>query len=128
MLPVTMWTAVAVTILLLVLTARVIRLRFSAQVLIGDGDHPLLAAAVRGHGNLIEYAPLALILIGLLELAGAARGPLIALAATFVVARVLHAIAFTRPAGPPEASRSLGMVGTLGTLTIGAAWLAVLAA
>ena len=70
---------------------------------------------------------LALILIGLLELAGASRGPLIALAATFVVARVLHAIAFGSPAGPPTATRSLGVVGTMGVLAVGAGWLAVVA-
>ena len=126
--PVTIWTAVAVTMLVLVLTVRVIRLRMAGRVSIGDGDDAVLAAAIRGHGNLIEYAPLALILIGLLEISGAARGPLIGLAATFVVARVLHAIAFGRPAGPPTASRSLGVVGTLGTLAVGAGWLAVLAA
>lgn len=128
MLTVTSWTAVAVTILLLVLSARVIRLRMTGRVSIGDGADPLLAAAIRGHGNLAEYAPLFLILLGLLETAGAARTPLIALAATFVVARVLHAAAFGKPAGSPTAARLLGVVGTLGTLAAGAGWLAVLAA
>lgn len=127
MLVVTSWTAVAVTILLVGMTFRVIQLRMAGRVSIGDGANPMLAAAVRGHGNLAEYAPLALILIGLLEAAGATRGPLTALAATFVVARILHAIAFGKPAGPPTATRTLGMVGTLGTLTAGAVWLALLA-
>ena len=128
MLRITIWTTVAVTVLLLVLSARVIRLRMAGRVSIGDGGDPVLAAAMRGHGNLVEYAPLALIIIGLLESAGATRAPLIALATTFIAARCLHAFAFARPAGPPSAARSLGVVGTLGTLAIGAGWLAVLAA
>lgn len=128
MLRVTIWATIAIAIMLLVLSMRVIQLRLAGKVSLGDGNDPTLAAAIRAQGNLTEYAPLVLIVIGLLELAGAGGAPLIALAVTFVAARILHAVALSSPAGPPSLSRTLGMVGTFGTLTAGAIWLGVLAA
>ena len=122
-----MLTAAALTLLLMLLTFRVIQLRFATKILLGDGGDPLLAAAIRGHGNLTEYAPMALILIGLLEFAGAAMTPLAWLAGIFVAARVAHASGFLRRADVPELLRAVGTIATNGCLIIAAGWAVALA-
>ena len=45
--------------------------RVRSKVDFGDGDVPALRQALRAHGNFVEQAPIALILIGCAEAAGA---------------------------------------------------------
>ena len=54
-----------------------------------------LERAIRGHGNLIEYAPLFLILMLLLELTGASETLLYICGTVFTVGRFMHGIAFS---------------------------------
>ena len=54
-----------------------------------------LERAIRGHGNLIEYAPLFLILMLLLELTGASETFLYICGTVFTVGRFMHGIAFS---------------------------------
>ena len=49
----------------------VIRIRRAKRVPLGDGGHPELQAAIRAQGNAVEYIPITLILLVLLELNGA---------------------------------------------------------
>ncbi len=58
----------------------------------GDGGDLLLRRCIRAHGNFIEYAPLALLCTALLEVQGAPRTLVVALAASFVGARLVHAL------------------------------------
>jgi uncharacterized membrane protein YecN with MAPEG domain len=51
-----------------------------------------LLFAVRTHGNFIEYTPIFLILLGLLEYSGGNRTVLMVLAGLFIVARPLHVL------------------------------------
>ena len=51
--------------------------------------------AIRGHGNLIEYAPLFLILMLLLELTGASETFLYICGTVFTIGRFMHGIAFS---------------------------------
>ena len=51
-----------------------------------------LRRRIRAHGNFIEYAPTALIAVGLVEFGGAAQFLVIGLAAAFFFSRALHAI------------------------------------
>ncbi len=63
--------AALAAVILIVLSLRVIGARRSRRVAIGDGADEDLARRIRAHGNFTEYAPLALVLILLLELGGA---------------------------------------------------------
>src|SRR5204862_7541988 len=63
----------------------------------GDGGDPALQRRIRAHGNFIEYVPLILIMMGMLELSRYSVYLLHALGITLVVARLLHgyALSFT---------------------------------
>ncbi len=99
-------------LLLLILSGRVVYLRRTLLVGLGAGEHRDLEKAIRAHGNLIEYAPFALILMLLLELNGAPAWQLHVLGATLVVSRHLHAWGLSRHSGT-SFGRLLGMTGTL---------------
>ena len=105
-------------ILLLVLSYGVSRERMKRKVTIGDGEFPTLHRAIRAHGNLIEYAPFALILMLLVELEGFSDGIVHGLGITLVAGRVLHGIGLSLNSGP-SAPRAIGT-----TLT----WLMILIA
>jgi hypothetical protein len=66
------------------------RLRTGISIL--HGDDMELATRIRRHANFVEHVPIALILIGVLELNGASAGLLHGLGAALVVARILHPI------------------------------------
>jgi uncharacterized membrane protein YecN with MAPEG domain len=95
-------------LLFILLSANVSRYRFSGHVSLGDGNNPKLAQAVRAHGNFAEYVPLALILIGLMEVAGAKPGILHAFGVALVVGRLLHAWGITQP-NSAHGSRKIGI-------------------
>jgi len=68
------------------------RLRGKKNIPLGDGGDRELLLAMRRQSNFVEYVPLALILIGLLELNHVQPMALHALGAALVVARVSHAL------------------------------------
>jgi len=97
----------------LVLSARVIAGRAGpGKPGLGDGGDPVMTRRIRGHGNFAEYVPLALLLIGTLEVSGAPAWQLHALGAALLVGRLLHgyALSFT---GDFVFGRSVGIVLTL---------------
>jgi uncharacterized membrane protein YecN with MAPEG domain len=104
--------AALAALLLLFLTFRVIGLRRSKQVAFGDGGVPELVHAIRAHGNFIEYVPIALLLILLVELTGGARGTVHGLGAALIAARLFH-LWGVLPVGGPLLGRGLGIVLTL---------------
>jgi uncharacterized membrane protein YecN with MAPEG domain len=109
-LPITLTIAGALALINLWLSARVSRLRMSQRVSIGDGGNERVRTRMRAHANFIEYAPLFLILLGLIEMA---RGPetwLWAMAILFVLGRLAHAFGMDRPA--PNPLRIGGMIAT----------------
>ncbi len=91
-LPVTLATASILGLMLIWLAARVIASRVRTETLIGEGASAELLYAIRTHGNFIEYAPIFLILLGLLEYSGGNRTALLVLAGLFIVARPLHVL------------------------------------
>lgn len=125
-LPITSLFAGLLTLLLLVLSFRIIRLRWRDKVGIGTGESLDLKVAVRIHGNFIEYVPLALILLALLEWQGVSAQWLYALGGLLFVARVNHAIGLTKTAGV-SIYRTIGVLGTFLMLLIAAIHLIVLA-
>lgn len=86
-------------LLLLVLLARVSRLRHGRRIGFGDGGDPQLARAIRVHGNFVEHVPFALLLLGLLELCGLAAAWLWIFGGALLVARLLHAVGLSRSSG-----------------------------
>ena len=67
------------------------RLRSQKSVSVGDGGHQALLLAMRRHANFVEYVPLALILLGLLELNHVRPAAIHVLGLALVLARLCHA-------------------------------------
>ena len=85
---------------MLILAFRVIDLRKSpvTKFLHSDDrvvDEETLRRAVRGHGNLIEYAPLFLILMLVMEIKGLDSTYLHISGVVFTVGRLMHGIVFS---------------------------------
>ena len=57
----------------------------------GDGDDTTLRRRIRAHGNFIEYAPLAVVCVGLLEIQKAPENLVLGIAFSFVLTRIVHA-------------------------------------
>jgi len=96
--------------------------RYRAKVSYGDQGDKALLARVRAHGNYIEYVPIALIALGLIELSGSSTWMVWALGGSFAVARFAHAAGLLRRALPV---RVFGA--TLTFLTLAAMGLVLLA-
>ncbi len=86
-------------LLLLALLAPISRHRHRHGIGIGDGGDALLARRIRVHANFIENAPFALLLLALLELGGLGAAWLWGLGASLLLARLMHAIGFSRSGG-----------------------------
>lgn len=91
-LPVALTMAGALALVNFWLALRVVQLRIREKVLNGDGGNARVAARMRAHANFIEYAPLTLVLLALIELAKGTQFWLWVAAALFVIGRVLHGI------------------------------------
>ena len=89
--PITVLYANLLGIVLLVLTIRVVYLlRAKADIIYGDGGIAEHTTVLRAQMNFIEYIPLALILMAMLEFNGAGAGLLHGLGITLVAARIVH--------------------------------------
>jgi len=101
-----------------VLSARVIAGRAGpGKPGLGDGGDPAMTRRIRGHANFAEYVPLALLMIGFLEVSGAPAWELHTLGAALLVGRLLHgyALSFTSDF---VFGRSVGIVLTLLALLV----------
>lgn len=114
--PITLFTASLLALLMLFLAYRIVVLRVQHKVSTGDGGHEDLALRVRSFGNLVEYAPMLLILMALVEAANGSLFVLGLIATLFVLARIAHPIGLHKP--PPNIFRSFGIFGTWGSLLI----------
>ena len=77
----------------------VVALRVRTNSPFGDGGHALLNRAIRAHGNFAEWVPLAILLVGGLELLGERLVIVQSLLAVLFVARVAHPIGLFAPLG-----------------------------
>ena len=95
--PVTLLYAGLLSLVFLVLSARVVLMRGSGGISLGDGGNPVMLRRIRAHANFAEYVPLLLLMIGFLEASGMSAAVLHGLGATLLMARVLHgyALSFT---------------------------------
>jgi uncharacterized protein len=86
------------------------------KIALGDGGNLAMSVAMRRHGNLLENAPFAILLLALAEIAGLANPWVHGLGALLVVSRLLHPFGITI-ANPMGALRIVGTVGTHLTTT-----------
>lgn len=96
-------------LLMLSLASNVVRARVSEKVMFGDAGNTVMLQRIRVHGNFIEYAPLGVVLLLLLELNSASPLVLHGLGGTLFVARLLHAFGLSRSTGTTP-GRFLGTI------------------
>ena len=77
------------------LSLRVIRSRRGREISLGDGGNPAMLRVIRGHANFVEYVPLALLLMLILEISRFSIYVLHALGILLVVGRLLHGYALS---------------------------------
>lgn len=97
------------------------RLRGSAKISIGDGGNTELLLAMRRHANFVEYVPLALLLIALIEMRGAPALAIHLLGGGLLVARASHAIGLDAES-MQGAARAIGAVGTMLVTLVASVW------
>ena len=117
---VTLIIAAALGLLNVWLGVRIITVRVSRKISLGNGDLPGMEARCRAHANFNEYVPIALILMALVEMNVGASRWLWGVGALLVVARVVHPFGMDRPA--PNPLRAAGTMLTIACLLILAGW------
>lgn len=101
-------------LLLVALYVRISQRRLTTKIGVGSGGDAELEQRVRAHGNLIEAAPFALILLYLIEQTGLGSMYVHVLGALFIAARLAHAQGMSTTTG-----RSTGrFYGSLGTVIL----------
>ena len=91
-LPVTSLLTGAALLFLLLLSFPIANRRRSTKLSAGDGGDETFNRLIRAQANFIEYTPLAIVGIGLLEMNSFPQIWVCGFAATLAAARVLHAI------------------------------------
>ena len=120
-LPITSIFAAIFALMLVPLSMRVGILRFREKIWLLDGGNEELTRRMRVHGNFIEYVPLALLLLALVELGGASSGLVWGLGSALLAARLTHAIGLSL--SPTSLGRGIGANGTFAVLLVSAGWL-----
>lgn len=133
---ITVLTAGLMGLLFMILAFRVVRIRLATRTSLGDGagtismgderNAPPLFVATRSHANFCEYVPLSLVLLLCIEVVGAPRWAVAALAGTLVLARVLHPIGMVRPT--PNVFRAGGILLQWIVLLVGSVYAAAVGA
>jgi uncharacterized protein len=106
------------------LSVRVIRMRVSSRIGLGNGSNPRLQRAIRAHANFYEYVPLALILAVFVEMQHSALALVHALGLSLLVGRIIHGYAVSQEKEDVRL-RVAGMILTFVTLGGAAARLLV---
>ena len=103
-LPVTSVFAGLAAVALAVLGLRVAYYRMRTRISYGDQDDRVLRRRIRAHGNFIEYVPVALIALALIELNGAPKWQVWTLGVALALARLAHAVGISASIPPLRAS------------------------
>lgn len=113
-LPVALALAGACALINVWLALRIGHRRVRGGISIGDGGDLDMATRMRTHANFAEYAPIVIILVGVIELAQGSAPWLWGAAALFVVARILHAVGMGRWLPARAAGATITLLLTLG--------------
>jgi len=114
------------TALYIFLSFRVIAFRRNEKTTLGDRGNAALLRRIRVHSNFAEYTPLALVLLLVMELQGAAVWLLAALGLLLIAGRCLHAYGVAQDPEPLKL-RIAGMALTFGFLGLSACAVILLA-
>lgn len=109
---ITLFYAGLCTLLVLTLAGRVMARRLSHKIGIGDGGDHEMVKRVRAHANAVEYLPLALLLLGGMELNGYPDTVIHGFGLTLLVSRLLHAWGLSRSSSASP-GRFVGILFTL---------------
>ncbi|MDP1630635.1 MAG: MAPEG family protein [Caulobacter sp.] len=112
-LPITSILTGAAAIMLVTLSLPIALRRRKLRLGAGDGGDQAFNRLIRAQANFIEYTPIALIAIGLAELAGQPQAVVSGLAAGLAAGRLLHAFGLITNV---MVARALGAVLTFATL------------
>jgi uncharacterized membrane protein YecN with MAPEG domain len=108
-------------LLIVPLSVQISLRRAKANAVFGDAGDETLRRRVRAHGNFIEYAPLAVVALGLVEYRGGASWLVWSLAFGFVFSRVAHALGMLYTSTPPV--RAVAMLVNHLSFLIAGIWL-----
>lgn len=78
-----------------VLCVRVVMARGQLGINLGDGGNETMNRRIRGHANFVEYVPLCLLLIAILEFSHFSIYLIHALGLALLIGRILHGYAFS---------------------------------
>ncbi len=116
--PITMITTGILGLLFLWHASRIIKVRASLKLGLGDGGEESMVRKIRTHANFAEYTPLLLVMLLLLEIANLPAALLWGFAALIIGGRMVHAYGML-PVGGIMWARTAGMVATLTALGLG---------
>ncbi len=114
-LPVTSVTAAIAALMLIALSVPVSLRRAKIKALSGDAGDATLQRLIRAQGNFIEYAPMGLILLALVEVGVTPAGLLWTIGILLIAGRGLHALGMIRGS---LTMKAIGMLGTFASLLI----------
>jgi uncharacterized membrane protein YecN with MAPEG domain len=109
--------AALAALLIVFLAIRVVAFRRTAKIGMGDGDNPEMRKRIRAHGNAIEYLPLGLLLLLILELNQTVPLLLHIFGIILIVARIAHAWGVSHHTGLSP-GRMVGVILTFGLLIV----------
>ena len=109
--------AALAALLIVFLAIRVVAYRRTAKIGMGDGDNPEMRKRIRAHGNAIEYLPLGLLLLLILELNQTVPLLLHIFGIILIVARIAHAWGVSHHTGLSP-GRMVGVILTFGLLIV----------
>ncbi len=109
--------AALLALLIVFLAIRVVAFRRTAKIGLGDGDNPEMRKRIRAHGNAVEYTPLALLLLLILELNQTAPILLHVFGILLVFGRAFHAWGVSHHSGLSP-GRMVGVVVTFGLIAV----------
>lgn len=109
--------AAVLALIYVAMSAYVIATRAKRNINIGDGDDPYMRLAIRRHGNMTEYVPFALLLMGFAEILGLGSVWLHLAGFALIGGRILHALGLN-VTGTLTAARVVGTSATLAAILI----------
>src|SRR3954469_23952350 len=107
--PITALYAGLLGLLMLILAFRVVAVRRTTAIGLGDSGNALLFSRIRIHGNAAEYVPIALLLMLLFELNGGSARWLHVFGVALLVGRLAHVQGLSQSTGT-SAGRLVGNV------------------
>lgn len=118
---ITMLYAGVLGLMVIVIASYPGRRRAAQDISVGHGDDQVLLLGMRRHANFVEAVPMALILMGLIEMNGATPMGMHILGSVLVVSRIAHAVGL-KPDTTKNALRGLGAGGSALVILASSVW------